>query len=195
MRWSGHEPSDDKTVAERLRQPADLAPNPELKGKSPAPGTLAEHKREAPRPARPEDSIPAVPPGGEDTLYYSDLGPDTIDVSAYPTQQKVNYETFHRVCSQCHTLARAINAPVVSGAFWRFYMMSMRARARTARRVELTPEQYEEILDFLTYDAQDRKVGRANQFDALTEELKKRFEALLASRQRRLEAAPPPPEP
>ncbi len=123
-------------------------------------------------------------------LYYSDMGPETVDVSAYPAQQRLDYAVFARTCSRCHTLARAINAPLVGRGWWEFYMTGMRLRSsRTGR--PLSPDETKSILDFLEYDSRVRKVDGARDFDALTEELKARFDRSLAARLKRLQEANP----
>lgn len=121
-------------------------------------------------------------------VFYSDLGPDSIDVSAYPENQRENYAVFARACYQCHTLARSINAPVVSPAFWDFYLLSMRTRTKfVLGDAKITKEESKRIVDFLEYDSNVRKVGRKKEFDALTEELKERFHLLSTDRLRRLQ--------
>ncbi len=42
--------------------------------------------------------------------YPNDAGPDTIDVSKYPPDVQAKYRLFARRCSQCHSIARPINA-------------------------------------------------------------------------------------
>lgn len=121
-------------------------------------------------------------------VFYSDLGPDSIDVSAYPENQKENYAVFARACYQCHNLARSINAPVVSPAFWEFYLLSMRTRTKfILGDAKITKEESKKIVDFLEYDSNVRKAGRKKEFDALTEELKARFQLLSEDRLRRLQ--------
>lgn len=121
-------------------------------------------------------------------VFYSDLGPDSIDVSSYPEKQKENYAVFARACYQCHNLARSINAPVVSPAFWEFYLLSMRTRTKfSLGDAKITKEESRRIVDFLEYDSNARKTGRKKEFDALTEELKARFQLLSEERLRRLQ--------
>jgi hypothetical protein len=143
----------------------------------------------------PREAPPAVPPTPEERLktaeFYSDLGPDAIDVSRYPAQQKYNYQVFARVCSSCHTLARAVNAPVVGRRWWEFYMLGMRARG-TFRGVRMSRAEAKSILDFLAYDAKVRKVARRAQFDAETDQLKARFDAEVDARMNRLQNELPP---
>lgn len=126
----------------------------------------------------------------EAALFYSDLGPDAVDVSEYPTQQKHNYAIYKRACSQCHTLARSINAPYVTKAWWEFYVMSMRARAKW-HGVPLTKYEVRAVLDFLEYDSNERKAGHAAQFEETKFELKRRFEAAQDERMDRLQKNAP----
>ena len=131
-----------------------------------------------------------------DTLYYSDLGPDSIDVSSYPEQQQKNYAVYARACYQCHTLARSINAPAASPAFWEFYLLSMRTRTKFALGdAKITKEESKAILDFIEYDSDVRKLGRKEEFNALTERLKASFNLMAEDRIRRLqEQKQPKPE-
>lgn len=43
-------------------------------------------------------------------LYPNDMGPDEIDVSAYPKEMKAKYKVFKFKCAACHTIARPINS-------------------------------------------------------------------------------------
>ena len=143
----------------------------------------------------PAHSLPGnVPPTpavrSKEALYYSDMGPDTIDVSAYPSQQRFNYEIFAQTCSRCHTLARPINAPLVSRGWWEFYLLSMRMRSRRAGR-PLTKDETGAILDFLEFDSRVRKVEHSRTFDASTEELKRRFDEEISMRLHKLQRTAP----
>jgi hypothetical protein len=133
---------------------------------------------------------PAAPPSTPAQLataeFYSDLGPEEVDLSSYPTQQKHNYRIYASACSRCHSLARSINAPMADRRWWEFYMLSMRVRGRISGR-PLTKDEVKAVLDFLEYDGRERKTNRAKEFEALTEELKARFEASLADRMRALQ--------
>lgn len=138
-------------------------------------------------PSSPRAVVPLAPEERvKNALFYSDLGPDAIDVSAYPAQQRFNYAIYARTCSSCHTLARSINAPVVGRGWWEFYMLGMRMRSRNAGR-PLSSDAIKTILDFLEYDSRARKVEKARDFDTLTEELKRRFDALVAERMKALQ--------
>lgn len=113
-----------------------------------------------------------------------------MDVTEYPTQQKYNYEIYRRTCSQCHTLARSINAPYVTAAWWEFYVMSMRARTRW-HGAPLTKDEVRAVLDFLVYDSNTRKAGRAAEFEQTKFELKRRFERALDERMEDLQKNAP----
>lgn len=116
-----------------------------------------------------------------DVLFYSDLGPGTIDVSAYPSQQRDNYAVYARACSRCHGLARSINAPYVARGWWEFYMTNMRLRGSLAGR-PFSKEETKAVLDFLDYDSRVRKIEHAADFDKSTRELKRRFDEYVDKR-------------
>ncbi|MDE2490171.1 MAG: hypothetical protein KGM24_04945 [Elusimicrobia bacterium] len=182
-RWSGSPPPDGRPATAALhRNDQDARP-------APRPPQAAAQIELSTTPARPPAAV-EVPPTPkarlEHALFYSDLGPDAIDVSGYPAQQRYEYGVFVRACSACHTLARAINAPYASRGWWEFYMLGMRMRSRWQGR-PLTREESKAVLDFLEYDSRVRKVENAREFDALTEVLKKRFDASVAERMGRLQ--------
>lgn len=137
---------------------------------------------------------PALPPPEElpETLYYADLGPDSIDVSDYPAQQKYNYGFFRLQCSRCHTLARAVNSPVQSRAYWHFHLHRMSLHSRLQREGPFPPDQVEAMLDFLEHDARVRKVEGRKRFEAQTEELKRRFEPTLKRLLEHMQKSPQP---
>ena len=103
----------------------------------------------------------------QNILFYSDLGPEQIDASAYPSQQRQNYAVYARACSRCHSLARSINAPYTSRGWWEFYMTGMRMRGRVAGQ-PFSREEIKAVLDFLEYDSRARKVEHAAAFDVLS---------------------------
>jgi hypothetical protein len=137
---------------------------------------------------------PQLPPTPVERLhsaeYYSDLGPDAIDVAAYPPEQRRNYEVFARACSRCHTLARAINAPIVSRGWWEFYVAGMRVRSRLQGE-PMSAVDVKAALDFLEYDGRQRKLRRAREFERDSDELKERFDAELARRLGAMQKASP----
>lgn len=129
-------------------------------------------------------------PQQERALYYSDLGPEEVDVSGYPAQRRHEYAVFAEVCSRCHTLARAINWPTANRRFWELYMLSMRARVRVKGQAPVDKRSARAIVDFLEYDARVRKVERRAEFEARTAILKARFDELVARRMSRLQDQP-----
>jgi hypothetical protein len=124
-------------------------------------------------------------------LYYSDLGPDRIDVSAYPLQKRRNYAVYARACARCHGLARSINAPYTSRGWWEFYMTGMRVRGTVTRR-PFSREEIKDVLDFLDYDSRVRKVENAKAFEAATAELQKQFADYVDQRMSDLQNEPQP---
>ena len=69
-----------------------------------------------------------TPPLGRELLFPADLGPDTVDVRAYPASQQENYALFVEKCSGCHTLARAVNSPIVDAPTWNRYAKRMHGK-------------------------------------------------------------------
>ncbi len=184
-RWSGSPPPDGRSAKAALRgadDARDIAPA------APAAGGISVST--APHADAPA-AVPATPAERLKTAeFYSDLGPDTVDVSAYPAQQKYNYTVFARVCSSCHTLARAINAPIASRRWWEFYMLGMRARS-SWRGMSMSRQDAKAVLDFLDYDARVRKRDHRRRFEQTTEALKKRFDAEVDARMRTLQREMP----
>ena len=113
------------------------------------------------------------------TEHYTDLGPDTIDVSSYTPVMQAHYKTFERVCGDCHTLARSINCTTQSRTYWRFHLARMSLHSRMRHAGPLSKEDREAVLDFLQYDDRARKRDRRAEFEKLDEELKKRFDPIL----------------
>ncbi len=189
LRWSGfpqpvgREPAvmPSSAAEDRLHPP----PSESVTAKTPS-ATLAPAL--APRASVVVPQAPAE--RRKAALFYSDLGPDSVDVSEYPAQQKFNYAIYQRTCSQCHTLARSINAPYVSVAWWEFYVLSMRVRARW-HGAPLTKEEVRAVLEFLEYDSSTRKAGRAAEFEQVKSELKQRFERALDERMEELQRNAP----
>jgi hypothetical protein len=82
-----------------------------------------------------------------------DRGPDKIDISKYPPEIKQKYKTFVDLCSQCHSLARAINCDFVLDDDWERYIKRMMRRGKGL----ITPQIARESYDFAVYDSQVRK--------------------------------------
>ncbi len=117
--------------------------------------------------------------------FYYDLGPATVDVSAYPKRQQDNYGVFARTCSQCHTLARPINSPIARKEDWKRYITRMHNKTKIASNTGFSKDDAHFILDFLAFDSNIRKVKGKGVFDAKTSELKLLFERTQAERSRR----------
>ncbi len=170
---------------------------PRWQGYPPQPLTLPKgsfkiQRQDTSEAASGRTELPVADPESRNARYYSDLGPDVIDVAGYPAQQRYNYRVYAEVCSRCHTLARSINAPVASREFWEFYMLGMRTANRIDEKPPITAQERKAILDFLEYDSRVRKVEHARQFEAQTEELKRRYGAYLRDRLRRLQQGSQP---
>lgn len=124
-----------------------------------------------------------VPPISEARLkaaaFASDLGPDALDVSGYPAQQRYNYEVYARACSRCHTLARSVNAPPAGRTWWRFYVMSMRVRADISGQT-ISGKDRKAVLDFIDYDEKQRK--SCLEFERFYAELERRFDGVMDKR-------------
>jgi len=143
-------------------------------------------------------------------IMPADLGPDSLDVSAYPKEQRENYGLFASRCSQCHTLARPINSSLVTRNDWTRYAKRMKARLPVERvaspgggetqlvrttdgkvRGVIPASELTRIVDFLVYDSRARKAeepelfqaeqAKLNQLFAEVKEEKKRLASQLAS--------------
>ncbi|MBI2069623.1 MAG: cytochrome c [Elusimicrobia bacterium] len=107
--------------------------------------------------------------------FVWDLGAGAVDVAGYPDAQRKNYEVFKAKCSLCHTLARPINAPFVGREDWKRYVHRMHAKGEAAN-MALSEKEEKAIVNFLVYDAQERKVKRAAQFEEDTTLLEELFD-------------------
>lgn len=162
-------------------------------GYPPGPGLLVRVVDDAPWAGK-NGSAPRPPTAGElrNVLFYSDLGPDSIDVSGYPTQQRHNYSIYARTCSRCHSLSRSLHAPTVGRGAWAYYVMSMRVRAFMSRKAWVEPHETQAILDFLEYDSRLRKVEKAAEFQASTDELVRAYDGIVKERMGKLQKGLPP---
>lgn len=147
-------------------------------------------KTESPAVSRPQGKFTEAELNAQ---YYYDLGSDTIDVSSYPQNQQKNYALFARVCSQCHTLSRPINSPRESYIAWKFYVLTMRMRSKFTQGTSYTPEEAQDIVDFLTYDSMIRKDVHREEFEAVTKKLENRFDQVLVEQMSRLFQGMPKP--
>jgi hypothetical protein len=136
----------------------------------------------------------ASPERRKAALFYSDLGPDAVDVSGYPPEHRRGYEAYARLCARCHTLARSINAPYVDRTWWEFYLASMRMRAHFHGE-PLAKKDLRAVLDFLEYDSRERKIARAAEFEVIRRELERRFQDALDERMEQLQKNPLPHRP
>ncbi len=116
--------------------------------------------------------------------FYYDLGPAEVDVSSYPKKQQENYQIFAKTCSQCHTLARPINSPYVGRKTWKRYVERMHLKTKVVSSAVISPEDEKAIVDFLSYDAQLRKVKNKGAFETKRTELRALFEDVLKDRPR-----------
>lgn len=116
--------------------------------------------------------------------FYYDLGPAAVDVTSYPEVQKKHYRVFVKTCSQCHTLARPINSPIVDRKDWKRYVQRMHGETKMASGKLISARDAECIVSFLSYDAQIRKVKNKAAFDAKTKELRLLFNAVQKERSR-----------
>lgn len=116
--------------------------------------------------------------------FYYDLGPDAVDVAKYPPAMQESYQAFVKACSQCHTLARAINAPTADKKDWRRFVRRMHVQTGTRPGTKIGPEDAAKIVDFLAYDSKVRKLDGKAAFATLTEGLKADFKNVQAERAR-----------
>src|ERR1019366_4278780 len=120
-------------------------------------------------------------PGGSD--FPNDAGPAQVDVSNYPKDIQADYPVFVRRCSQCHTLARAINSQYlqlttkqqkaaqaqepeifqddkiwhINDSVWSGYVHTMHVKPGASLRHY--PADIDQITEFLIYDSKARKTG------------------------------------
>lgn len=113
-----------------------------------------------------------------DPLFPADLGPAKIDVADYPVAQQENYALFAEKCSLCHTLARAVNAPMVDASTWTRFVKRMhgknQARVNGGRLLE--GEEARRVISFLVFDSRERKIKRADEFQMIQADLYARFD-------------------
>ena len=114
-------------------------------------------------------------------LFSWDLGADSIDVGAYPEAQRANYETLKAECSVCHTLARPINAPYAERRDWERFVKRMHGKPGGER---LDKASAKRIVDFLVFDAGERKVKRKEEFEKESARLETLFSAVKAEREK-----------
>lgn len=91
--------------------------------------------------------------------FPNDLGPDSIDVSAYPAPLQKKY-AFLKECGQCHTMARPINSQIFEDDAWKRYVKRMKAKPGCDIK------HAKEIYEFLRDDSKIRKIGKKKEFKA-----------------------------
>ncbi|TPW22095.1 MAG: hypothetical protein FD126_39 [Elusimicrobia bacterium] len=117
--------------------------------------------------------------------FYMDLGQDSVDASAYPAKAREGYDVFVKVCSQCHTLARPLNAPEATRADWEKHVRRMHEKTLVyGWWTDFGKKDAEKILDFLEHDSKIRKLDDAAGFAAQTERLKALLKEVEAERSR-----------
>lgn len=189
LRWSGSPSQDGRSPKAAL---ANLAPAG-TPAPAPAPPPDETELRLSTDPAKAHLRIVVTAPSParlKSALYPSDLGYESVDVSGYPLRIQADYLVYQRVCSKCHTLARANYAPAVGRAWWRFYIIGMRARS-SWKGAPLSKEDVRAILDFLDYDSQARKRDRRQEFEGISSELEHYFDVEMGSRMERLQKSRP----
>jgi hypothetical protein len=68
-----------------------------------------------------------------------------IDTTRIPSAMRADYESFAVNCSKCHSLSRALNAPVTNVEHWNLYVAKMMRTAGSA----ISPQEEPKILRFL----------------------------------------------
>jgi len=86
----------------------------------------------------------------------ADEGPDRIDVSDYPADQREHYEVFAIKCSKCHSLARPINARLTPDE-WQGYVKKMARRPGSGINDSAAKNITEFLIYYSTRQEQKRK--------------------------------------
>lgn len=97
-----------------------------------------------------------APPVSIAPTFDWDGGPAEIDkaVASYPKEMQQTYNAvFKAKCSQCHTLARSLNAPYEDEATWTKVVTKMSNRPGSS----VTSNEIGKIVKFLVYDHQKRQ--------------------------------------
>jgi hypothetical protein len=132
-----------------------------------------------------ESVVPRFSAQELEAKYYSDLGAPFAMVGSYPKEVQEQYQVFLRVCSQCHSVGRALYSGVVERDDWRRYVRRMHERGKSREWWSSVPkESFGDIVDFLAYDAKVRKVERKEEFELEVSKLKEYFRAVEAERVR-----------
>lgn len=139
--------------------------------------------------ARAVAAAPAFTQREREARFYYDLGPDAVDVSSYPARIQADYAVFSRACARCHSLARPLNAPIVSRRAWGYYVFRMRLRGKDPFGTFMSEEEERAAVDFLAFDSKVRKISRRAEFEALAERLQNRFDMIIRERMSGLQRA------
>jgi hypothetical protein len=131
------------------------------------------------RTARAHDAVDG--PGGP--AFPNDRGPAQIDVSKYPPSIQADYRIFARRCSQCHTLARAINSQylqltpeeqqaakatdpeiITDRKIWRvgdseWAGVAVKMHAKPGAAIRIHAAELDKVIEFLVFDSKTRKLG------------------------------------
>jgi cytochrome c5 len=117
--------------------------------------------------------------------YYMDLGPSAVDTASYTQKARDGYPIFVKVCSQCHTLARPLNAPEATRAEWEQHVRRMHEKTLVyGWWTDFGKKDAEKILDFLEHDSKVRKLDDKAGFAAKTDALKALLKDVEAERER-----------
>jgi len=96
----------------------------------------------------------ALSPEEKARLKKLDDGPKTIDITAYPADQKAAYPLFTKKCSKCHSIGRPINSDFVLPSQWERYVKRMTYKPNS----KISQTDGKTIYHFLVYDSSVRKV-------------------------------------
>src|SRR3989338_805534 len=114
--------------------------------------------------------------------FYYDLGPEQADVSSYPEKQQGNYRIFAKICSQCHTPARALNSPLIERGDWKRFVSRMHSKTKITSGPVMSRQDAQAVVNFLAYASQIRKVKNKIVFAAKSKELQALFEDIRKER-------------
>lgn len=120
--------------------------------------------------------------------FYYDLGSDEVDVSGYPDPAKKGYALFRQSCSKCHSPARALNSPLIQKKDWERFVKRMHVKAGSRKGAAIGKDEAAAIVEFLSYDSKKRKSEDIAGFEALTRDLKARFESVRAEQRKEKKA-------
>ena len=102
-----------------------------------------------------------------------DLGPETANISNYPSDIQEDYKVFATKCGKCHGLARPLNAPFTTAEEWNTYVNKMMRKPGSG----ITPKEGKMIFDFLVYDSKVRKLSDPEAWNKHIDQLLASFQA------------------